>query len=96
MMDGPLLALGNIQLISGILLYTGLNNFMKTFISLKRIPFTILFFLGFALVLLRYPLIGIIMEIISIFYLFQSIIENWWNKLKFFIPFLTLKKRIKS
>ena len=89
MMDGPLMALGNVQLMCGILLHTGINNFVKTFLYLNRIPFTLLFFSGFTLVLMRWALIGIIMQIIAIFYLFKTTLINLYNKYTLYLtPFL--------
>jgi hypothetical protein len=74
MFDGGLLALGNIQLVVGLMMAVGPTHFVASFLVLNRLPFTLGLFLGFGLVLAGWPVTGLVLQIGAIFALFKAYI----------------------
>mmetsp|Transcript_18531 Transcript_18531/g.26049 ORF Transcript_18531/g.26049 Transcript_18531/m.26049 type:complete len:144 (-) Transcript_18531:55-486(-) len=69
--DTSLLTLGNVLFVSGICTLIGITRTLKLFFgSIDRWVGTALFFLGFLLVLFRWPIIGMMMECYGMFKLF--------------------------
>jgi hypothetical protein len=75
MMDAPLLALGNIQLLLGLVGYFQ-GKFMGFFFSRDRIGFSALFFVGVALVLAGFAAIGILFELAGLLLLFWGLVQT--------------------
>ncbi|CAF0910589.1 unnamed protein product [Adineta ricciae] len=68
--DRALLALGNIFLIVGVILLLGLGRARTFFVQPDRLTGSACFFVGIALLLLRWPIVGVILEIIGFYKLF--------------------------
>ncbi|CAF0964885.1 unnamed protein product [Adineta steineri] len=68
--DRALLALGNIFLIVGVILLLGLGRARTFFVQPDRLTGSACFFAGIALLLLRWPIVGVIFEIIGFYKLF--------------------------
>ncbi|CAH1757919.1 16873_t:CDS:2 [Entrophospora sp. SA101] len=68
--DGGLLAIGNILFLSGILLIIGFDKTIAFFSRKDKIRGTICFFGGIVLVFVKWPFLGIIIELFGVFNLF--------------------------
>ncbi|CAF2312445.1 unnamed protein product [Rotaria sp. Silwood2] len=68
--DRALLALGNIFLIVGVILLLGISRARTFFVQPDRLTGSACFFAGIALLLLRWPIVGVILEIIGFYKLF--------------------------
>mmetsp|Transcript_31442 Transcript_31442/g.76722 ORF Transcript_31442/g.76722 Transcript_31442/m.76722 type:complete len:144 (-) Transcript_31442:370-801(-) len=69
--DTSLLTLGNVLFLAGICSIIGVMRTLKFFFgSTDKIVGTAVFFLGFILVLFRWPVIGMILELYGMFKLF--------------------------
>ncbi|CAF0725110.1 unnamed protein product [Rotaria sp. Silwood1] len=72
--DRALLALGNIFLIVGVILLLGIGRARTFFVQPDRLTGSACFFAGIALLLLRWPIVGVILEIIGFYKLFGGFI----------------------
>ncbi|BEJ17506.1 hypothetical protein CspHIS471_0609070 [Cutaneotrichosporon sp. HIS471] len=70
--DGPLLALGNILFLTGLPLIIGPTRTFYFFSRKEKWRGTICFFLGIVLVFIKWPVIGISIELIGFIGLFGS------------------------
>ncbi|XP_078172680.1 got1/Sft2-like vescicle transport protein family isoform X1 [Carex rostrata] len=70
--DRGLLALGNLFFLSGVGLLLGFQYMLQLFTSTRNLKGSIPFFLGIFLILVRWPILGIIMEIYGSFVLFSG------------------------
>ncbi|KAK8214270.1 Got1/Sft2-like family-domain-containing protein [Phyllosticta capitalensis] len=68
--DRALLAMGNILFICGLTLLIGLQKTLLFFARRQKIAGTASFLCGIVLILLRWPLIGFVVELYGIFVLF--------------------------
>ncbi|KAK7519166.1 vesicle transport protein [Phyllosticta citricarpa] len=68
--DRALLAMGNILFICGLTLLIGLQKTLLFFARRQKIAGTASFVAGIVLILLRWPLIGFVVELYGIFVLF--------------------------
>ncbi|RNA02355.1 vesicle transport GOT1B-like [Brachionus plicatilis] len=68
--DKGLLAIGNILFISGISLIIGLERTVKFFFGPQKLKGSVFFFGGVFIVLIGWPLIGILIELYGFIYLF--------------------------
>ncbi|KAJ3675421.1 hypothetical protein LUZ60_004463 [Juncus effusus] len=70
--DRGLLALGNLFFLSGVGLLLGWQYMFQLFTSTKNLKGIIPFFLGLFLIFVRWPVLGIIIEIYGSFVLFSG------------------------
>lgn len=68
--DNGLLAMGNILFLSGVCLIIGPARSVRFFFQRKKARASALFFAGIALVLLRFPVVGVVLETAGFIYLF--------------------------
>jgi hypothetical protein len=68
--DAGLIAIGNIFLIVGLIVFNGLSNTARFFAQKRRIPGTICFSLGVLLVFFKWPIIGMFVETFGFMNLF--------------------------
>ncbi|KAF0364793.1 Got1-domain-containing protein [Gigaspora margarita] len=68
--DGGLLAIGNILFLSGITLIIGFNKTLIFFARRNKIRGTICFFGGILLVFLKWPVLGMVIELFGFLNLF--------------------------
>ncbi|CAD5173191.1 unnamed protein product [Musa acuminata subsp. burmannicoides] len=78
--DKGLLAMGNILFLSGVMLTIGLKSTMQFFTKPKNFKGTISFGSGFILVLIGWPVIGMILESYGFIILFRG----FWSTLAIF------------
>ncbi|CED82319.1 got1-domain-containing protein [Phaffia rhodozyma] len=91
--DGALLALGNILFLSGLTLIIGPTKTFQFFARKQKIRGTIAFFLGFILVFLKWPFIGVCVEgfgFLNLFGDFFPVILNFLRQLPVIGTFLSL------
>ncbi|GAA0138920.1 lipase [Lithospermum erythrorhizon] len=79
--DRGLLALGNIFWLSGVTLLIGLNSTIQIFTNRANYKGTISFLLGLFFIFVRWPIVGIIIEIYGIVCLFGG----FWPSAKVFL-----------
>ncbi|KAG9146199.1 hypothetical protein Leryth_007908 [Lithospermum erythrorhizon] len=79
--DRGLLALGNIFWLSGVTLLIGLNSTIQIFTNRANYKGTISFLLGLFFIFVRWPIVGIIIEIYGIVCLFGG----FWPSVKVFL-----------
>jgi len=103
--DSALLAMGNILFVSGVSLMIGLSNTFGFFFGAQKIKGSAFFFGGIFTVLIGWPVIGMMIESVGLFYLFARFIPNVLGLLRnvpvvssiFYIPGVnTLVDRISS
>ncbi|PIA28543.1 hypothetical protein AQUCO_06900069v1 [Aquilegia coerulea] len=70
--DKGLLAMGNILFLSGVMLTIGLKSSMQFFMKRQNYKGTISFGIGFFLVLIGWPIIGVILEAYGFIVLFSG------------------------
>ncbi|RKP25086.1 hypothetical protein SYNPS1DRAFT_29164 [Syncephalis pseudoplumigaleata] len=70
--DAGLIAIGNILLIGGGVAFHGINNTGRFFAQRRRIPGAICFFVGVAVVFLKWPIIGMLIELFGFINLFAD------------------------
>ncbi|XP_078402517.1 vesicle transport protein GOT1B-like isoform X2 [Cetorhinus maximus] len=70
--DRVLLAFGNILFVSGLPFITGLQNTFRFFFQRQKMKGSSFFLAGILLVLLRWPVIGMLCESYGFFLLFKS------------------------
>ncbi len=90
--DRPLLALGNILFIFGLYLIIGPNKAYSFFTRPTKIRGTIFFVIGILLILLKWSIIGFIIEIVGILGLFGDffgIIVGFLKSVPYLGPILT-------
>ncbi|KAL9186904.1 hypothetical protein ACHAXT_010624 [Thalassiosira profunda] len=68
--DSTLLALGDILFLTGLTLTIGASRTVRFFSRKDRIRGIVAFFGGVALVLLRWPMVGMVLQIYGLIYLF--------------------------
>ena len=98
LLDRALLVMSNILILMSILLLMGIKSFITFAIQKDKLHGTIGFFAGILLVMAKYPLPGIICEIVGAYWLFggflpmlQSLLLKTPILLKL-LPFLTKQK----
>eukprot|EP00040_Diaphanoeca_grandis_P009457 m.48929 g.48929 ORF g.48929 m.48929 type:complete len:139 (-) comp20892_c0_seq2:99-515(-) len=74
--DSALLAMGNILFVAGVSLMIGLSNTFTFFFGAKKIKGSTFFFGGIFTVLIGWPVIGMLVESVGLFYLFARFIPN--------------------
>ncbi|MCL7025611.1 hypothetical protein MKW94_015785 [Papaver nudicaule] len=79
--DKGLLAMGNILFLSGLMLTIGLKSTMQFFMKRQNYKGTISFGIGFFLVLIGWPLMGMILEAYGFIVLFSG----FWPTLAVFL-----------
>ncbi|CAN6459520.1 unnamed protein product [Victoria cruziana] len=79
--DKGLLAMGNILFLSGVMLTIGLKSTMQFFMKRQNYKGTIAFGLGFFLVLIGWPIMGMILESYGFIVLFSG----FWPTLAVFL-----------
>ncbi|KAJ3680640.1 hypothetical protein LUZ60_016918 [Juncus effusus] len=79
--DKGLLAMGNILFVSGLMLTIGLKSTMQFFTKPKNYKGTISFGAGFLMVLIGWPIIGMILESYGFIVLFSG----FWPTLSVFV-----------
>ncbi|XP_042464898.1 vesicle transport protein GOT1-like [Zingiber officinale] len=79
--DKGLLAMGNILFLSGLMLTIGLKSTMQFFAKPKNYKGTISFGVGFFMVLIGWPVVGMILELYGFFVLFSG----FWPTLSIFL-----------
>merc|ERR1711871_172076 len=70
--DRSLLAMGNILFLSGVVLLVGVGNAANFFFSVSRLPGSICFFLGIAMVLFGWTFFGMMIEVFGFVNLFGN------------------------
>eukprot|EP00037_Helgoeca_nana_P005287 m.50521 g.50521 ORF g.50521 m.50521 type:complete len:139 (+) comp16321_c1_seq1:99-515(+) len=74
--DSVLLAMGNIMFITGVSLLIGLKNAFNFFFQAARLKGSAFFFTGVILVLLKFAVIGMLIESVGLFFLFSGFIPK--------------------
>mmetsp|Transcript_21652 Transcript_21652/g.31513 ORF Transcript_21652/g.31513 Transcript_21652/m.31513 type:complete len:141 (+) Transcript_21652:188-610(+) len=77
--DSAMIAIGNTLFLCGLYFSIGLKRTISLFTRPDRIRGTICFFLGIALVLFRYPVVGMILESFGILNLFGNFLPTILN-----------------
>jgi len=74
LLDTALLVIGNVLFITGVVLTIGLSRTIRFFTKKERMRGTICLGAGMFLVLLRWPLFGMILEVAGIVTLFRAFV----------------------
>eukprot|EP00035_Acanthoeca_spectabilis_P023343 m.448914 g.448914 ORF g.448914 m.448914 type:complete len:139 (+) comp19735_c0_seq1:94-510(+) len=74
--DSVLLAMGNIMFIAGVSLLIGLQNAFYFFFQPARLKGSAFFFFGVILVLIKFAVIGMLVESVGLFFLFSGFIPK--------------------
>ncbi|CAF0902295.1 unnamed protein product [Brachionus calyciflorus] len=91
--DKGLLAIGNILFISGISLVIGLERTIKFFFTPQKIKGSVFFFGGVFIVLIGWPLIGMLVEMYGFIYLFGGflpVVVSFLRRIPFIGTLLSL------
>eukprot|EP00188_Purpureofilum_apyrenoidigerum_P003012 Plantae.Rhodophyta-Purpureofilum_apyrenoidigerum.ctg30569.p4 GENE.Plantae.Rhodophyta-Purpureofilum_apyrenoidigerum.ctg30569~~Plantae.Rhodophyta-Purpureofilum_apyrenoidigerum.ctg30569.p4 ORF type:complete len:107 (+),score=21.31 Plantae.Rhodophyta-Purpureofilum_apyrenoidigerum.ctg30569:257-577(+) len=88
-----MIAMGNILFLSGVTLIIGPQRSVRFFFQKKKVRGSIFFFLGIALVLFRWPVLGILVEsfgFVNLFGDFFPIAITFLRRLPFIGNFLSM------
>jgi len=80
--DGGLMALGNIFLIIGLILSVGVRRSVSFFFDKKRITATLCLALGISIVLLGWPVFGILFELYGLSVILRGIFPGFIASVK--------------
>jgi hypothetical protein len=70
--DSGLLAIGNVLFLVGMTMLNGVTNCLKFFNPMRRPRGVVCFFLGVLLVLVRWPVVGMLIELIGMVEMFGT------------------------
>ncbi|KAL7065989.1 Got1-like family protein [Cryptosporidium serpentis] len=74
--DRALLTLGNLTFVAGLSVVLGLNKLTRFFFKPDKLKGTFFYFGGLAVIILKSTIIGFILQILGLFYLFNSFLPN--------------------
>jgi hypothetical protein len=80
--DAALLAMGNILFLSGITFLIGFSRALRFFGNASKWHGSVLFFVGFFLVLFRWSLIGMLLELAGIVRLFGDFVPSVYKTVR--------------